>query len=89
MAHVSSCTEQADIFVGLTHRNNLPGVVGVAWIGTACLKEWPYFRVSMSEFYHNELRTAYVSYAILILLNPILTMGLVEAINEYISFRCL
>lgn len=47
----------ANVF--FTFENNLPGTVGIAWLGTICFTNTSY-RASINEYYNTDLQTAYV-----------------------------
>ena len=43
-----------------TYENNMPGTVGIAWVGTICFTNTSY-RASVNEYFYNDALTAWVS----------------------------
>ena len=50
-----------DAFVMMSYRNNMAGIIGMAWVGTTCFSD-KQFRTSITEYYQTQQLTAIVRY---------------------------
>ena len=53
--------QSIDAFVMMSYRNNMAGILGMAWVGTTCFSD-KQFRTSISEYYQTQQLTAIVKY---------------------------